>query len=107
MKPCIAIPKKYFVLEEENNCEEGINLTPQGRIGNINWCKCGCECKPMAMFAESFCLLLRLKYQSVGEHFSIQLLWPTAQLLVTRVSLIYLVDEFFVPGVAEQNENAA
>ena len=37
-----------------------------------------------------------------------QLLWATAQLLVTRVSLIYLVDEFliFVPGVAERNEHA-
>ena len=44
MEPCMAIPKKPFVSEEENNCEE-INLTQKDRIGNINWCKCGCECK--------------------------------------------------------------
>ena len=31
-----------------------------------------------------------------GEHFASQLLWATVLLLVTRVSLIYLVDEFFV-----------
>ena len=31
-----------------------------------------------------------------GEHLSIQLLWATSQLLVTCVSLIYLVDEFFI-----------
>ena len=35
---------KHFVWEEENNCEEKINLTPQEKIGNIDWCKCGCEC---------------------------------------------------------------
>ena len=37
-----------------------------------------------------------------------QLLWASAQLLVTRVSFIYLVDEFFflVPGVAEQIKDA-
>ena len=46
------IPKKIFVSEEENNCKEEINLTPQDRIGNID-CKLGCECKPMATFAES------------------------------------------------------
>ena len=38
--------KKHFVSEEENNYEEETNLTPQD-IANINWCKCGCECKPM------------------------------------------------------------
>ena len=32
-----------------------INLTPQDRIGNIDWWKCGCECKLMTTFAESFC----------------------------------------------------
>ena len=37
-----AILKKPFVSEEENNCVEEINLTPQDRIGNIDWCKCGC-----------------------------------------------------------------
>ena len=38
MVPCKAIPEKPFISEEENNCKE-INLTPQDRIGNINWCK--------------------------------------------------------------------
>ena len=56
-----AIPRKHFVSEEENNCEEEINLTPHDRIGNIDLYKCGCEGKSMATFAESFCLLLRLK----------------------------------------------
>ena len=59
MEPGKAIPKKHFVLEEESNCEEEMNLTPQDRIGNIDWCKCGYKCKQMATCAESFCLLLR------------------------------------------------
>ena len=29
-----------------------------------------------------------------GDHLTIELLWETARLLVTRVSPIYLVDEF-------------
>ena len=61
MGPRKAIPKKPFVSEGKNNCEEEINLTPQDRIGNISWCKCWCQCKLMAPFAESFCLLLWLK----------------------------------------------
>ena len=36
MEPRNAIPKKLFVLEEQNNCEEEINLTPLDRTGNIN-----------------------------------------------------------------------
>ena len=36
MEPCKAISKKHFVPEEENKCEEEINLTPQNRIGNID-----------------------------------------------------------------------
>ena len=40
MGPRKAIPKKPFVSEGKNNCEEEINLTPQDRIGNISWCKC-------------------------------------------------------------------
>ena len=36
MEPRKVIPKKHFVLEEENNSEEGINLTPSDRIGNID-----------------------------------------------------------------------
>ena len=47
--------KKHFVSEEEINCEEELNLTPEDRIDNINWCKCGYECKPMAAFSEGFC----------------------------------------------------
>ena len=39
-----AIPKKHFVSEEENNCEEETNLAPQDRIRN--WCKCGCAKVP-------------------------------------------------------------
>ena len=66
MEPRNATPKKHFVLEEENDCEEEINLTLQDRIGNIDWCKCRCECKSMVKFAESFCLLLRLKSWSTG-----------------------------------------
>ena len=65
MEPRMAIPKKHFVSEEENGCEEGINLIPQDRVGNINQCKCGWDCKPMAIFAGSFCLLHRLKSWSV------------------------------------------
>ena len=37
MEPCKAVPKKPFVSEEETNCEGEINLTPQDKIGNINW----------------------------------------------------------------------
>ena len=66
MEPRKAIPKKPFV-SKENNCEEEINFTPQDRIGNIDWCKCGCECKLMTKFAENFCLLLRLKSGSARE----------------------------------------
>ena len=55
-----------------------------------------------------FSLLLQLKSWAEREHHAIQLLWKTAQLLVTRVNLIYLVGEFFflVLSVAEQNEEA-
>ena len=37
-----------------------------------------------------------------GGYLPIQLLWSTARLLVTRVSLVYLVDKL----VAKRNENA-
>ena len=47
--------KKHFLSKEENNCEEEILLAPEDRIANIDCCKCGCECKPMATFAESSC----------------------------------------------------
>ena len=44
MEPRKAIPKKYLVLEEENNCEKETNLTWQDRISNIDWWKCGYGC---------------------------------------------------------------
>ena len=65
MEPHKAIPKKYFVSEEENNCEKEIKLTPQDWISNIDWCKWGYECKPIMTFVESFYLLLQLKSCSV------------------------------------------
>ena len=37
MEPRKAISKKPFVSGEENNCEKEIDLTPQDRIGNIDW----------------------------------------------------------------------
>ena len=64
MQPRKAIPKKTFVFEKENNCKGEINSTPQDRIGNIDWCKCGCKCKLIAAFAERFYLLLPLKSRS-------------------------------------------
>ena len=57
----INIYRKNILYWKKKITEEETNLTPQDRIANIDWCKCGCECKPMATFAESFCLLLRLK----------------------------------------------
>ena len=56
--------KKHFVLEKINNCEEEINSKPQERIANIDLCRCGCKCKPMATFGKSFFLLLWPKSRS-------------------------------------------
>ena len=72
IEPRKDILKKSFVSEEEYSCEEEINLTPQDRIGNIDWCKCGCECKTMVISAESFFLLLWLKPRSASgaSHYS-------------------------------------
>ena len=64
MEPYKDIPKKNFALEEENKRQQKINLAPLDRIVNIDWRKCGCECKTMAAFAERFCLFLRLKSRS-------------------------------------------
>ena len=66
IEPRKTIPKKHFVWKEDNYWEEEINLTPQDRTGNIDWCKCRCEYKVMAIFAETFFLLLRLKSQSAN-----------------------------------------
>ena len=51
------------------------------------------------------CLLLRLKSQSAGKHLTIQLLWATARLLVTRLSLIYQRSRwvFLVTSVNQEN----
>ena len=79
MEPRQAIPKKHFISEEENNCEEEINLSPQDRNGNIDWHKCGCE-KPVATFAEIFSLLLRVKSRSArgaSYHSAFMGNWPT------------------------------
>ena len=53
----------------EADLEKGVaykkkRVTPQDGTGNIDWCKCEYECKPIATFTESFYLLLRLKSQS-------------------------------------------
>ena len=61
-KKCVQ--KKHFISEEENYCVEEINLRPQDRIANIDWCKFACEWETMATLTESFCLLLRLKSRS-------------------------------------------
>ena len=42
------------------------------------------------------CFLLQLNAPSRRTASYIQLLWATARLLIARVSLIYLVDEFFI-----------
>ena len=42
MEPRKAIRKRPFVSEEKSNCEEEFDLTPQHRIGKINWSKCRC-----------------------------------------------------------------
>ena len=94
MKPLKTILKKPFVWEERDNCDEETNLKPQYKIGNIDWCKCVCECKLIAAFAKNFCLLLRLKSQS-ARGASCHLAFATAPILATRVSFIYLVDELF------------
>ena len=40
--------------------------------------------------------LAKLSVRALRKHLAIQLLWATARLLVTRVSLIYQVDELFI-----------
>ena len=67
------------------------NLTLQEVIGNIDWWKCGCECKPMATLAESFCLLLRLKSRNVRGASRHAAFMDNCS---TISHLIYLVDKF-------------
>ena len=55
MEPRKVISKKPLVLEEENNCEEEINLTPQDRIDNIDWCKCRCEMSRHLLKVSGYC----------------------------------------------------
>ena len=38
--------------QKKINCKEEFNLTPQDKIANMDWCKSGCECKPMGAFAK-------------------------------------------------------
>ena len=47
----------------------------------------------LACHSHAYCFNKNLRVP--GEHLSIQLLWATTWLLVTRFSFIYLVDEFF------------
>ena len=71
MEPCKAIPKKNFGSEEENNCEKEINLTGQDKMENIDWCKCGCKCKPMATFAKRHAYCFSHNPGARGEHLAI------------------------------------
>ena len=87
MEPCKAIPKKTFVSEEANNCEEKFNLAWQDRTGNIDWCICRCDCKLMATLAESFCLLLGINHRSVRGASRPSAFMATARLSATRVGL--------------------
>ena len=62
--------------------------------------------KKIPMFSSSEGLkFVILVENSDGWHLTIQLLWVTAQLLVTRLSLIYLRSRwvFFVTGVNQEN----
>ena len=46
--------EQAFIITEEKNCRE----KNKNRLGNIDWCKYGCECKYLqygAIFAVSFC----------------------------------------------------
>ena len=94
MEPRKAIPNKIFVSEKEN-CQEEINLTPQDRIGNIDLTKSGCERKPMATFAKSLCILVRLNPQSMmgASHYSAFM--GNCPIISHTGCLTYLVDEFF------------
>ena len=67
IEPCNVIPKKYVGLEEEGNRKEEIKLSPQNSIANIDWCKCGYECKSVSKFAESFWTLRRLNFRGARE----------------------------------------
>ena len=91
------------ISEQENNCEEGINLTPQDRIGTMDCCKCGCECKLMATFAGSSCLLLRLKFQSARGTFRHSALMGNCPTITRVINLIYLVNEFFFLFLVQLN----
>ena len=50
----------------------------------------------------AFCFGYNPKVQ--GEHLTVQLLWGATWLLVTCVSLIYLVDEFFFFALVKLNK---
>ena len=82
----------------------------QIRIGNLNWCHCG-HCKNET--GEIDCLYCRevdamlfasAKIPEHRKYLALQLLWTTARLLVTCVSLICLVDVFFFLFQVQRNE---
>ena len=83
------------------------------RIGNLDWCKCG-HCNNEAREIDCLCwremgamLTASAKITQREGSISPCNFMGICRMLVTRVSLIYLVDEFFfVPDVAEQNEEA-
>ena len=75
----------YYILEQEIS----------------HWCKCQ-HCKNEAREVDCLCyrevdgmLIASAKIPEREGNLAIQLLWATTRLLVTRVSLIYLVDLFF------------
>ena len=71
------------------------------RIRNLDWCKCG-HCKNEERKIDCLCcrevdamLIASAKIPELQrKHLAIPLLWVSARLIVIRVSLIYLVDEF-------------
>ena len=88
-----------------------LNIFTLIRIGNLDWCKCR-RCKNEAR--EIDCLGCRevdamliastIVTRARGNHLAVRDLWATARLLVTRVSLIYLVDWFFFFSLVYLND---
>ena len=85
--------RKNILCQKKINCKEEFNLTPQDKIANMDWCKSGCECKPMGTFAKISVYCFASNLGARWEHLTIQLLWTTARLLFTYVSqwLLFLL----------------
>ena len=68
------------------------------RIENLEWCKCDCLCcrNRLSLLQRNGCNAYCFGFNAGtrGKNLTIQLLWAAAQLLVTSVSFICLVDEF-------------